>query len=57
MRADTPRGRVYFVAMGKYVKIGYSSGDLNQRIAHLRARSRIIAPEDLDRTRAPRLLR
>lgn len=48
MSAHIHRGRVYFVACGKYVKIGYSSGDLGRRLAGLAGGRGVRCPEDFD---------
>jgi hypothetical protein len=40
-------GLVYFLACGRYVKIGYTSRDISTRIANLRnPQSRAIMPDD-----------
>ena len=50
------QGVVYFAACDKYVKIGYSSGNLQRRLGHLFA-GRLIVPADIDRTKPVEVLR
>lgn len=49
MSAYTHRGHVYFIACGPYVKIGYTTSPVEQRMATLLNGNRIICPDDLDR--------
>lgn len=48
MSAHNNEGVVYFAVCGRYVKIGYSSGDLEKRLKSLPRG--VICPADLDST-------
>lgn len=49
MAAYTHRGHVYFAACGAYVKIGYTSAPVANRLVSIRNGDRLIRPDDLDR--------
>lgn len=50
------QGVVYFAACDRFVKIGYSSGDIGARMRHMFSSS-LIVPADLDRRKPLEVLR
>ena len=54
MSAYVHQGVVYFAACGQYVKIGYSSGNLEARLKALPRG--VLCPSDLDATRPIELI-
>lgn len=61
MSAYTHNGRVYFVACGSHVKIGYTSSPISNRLVALRNAVRrddgkMICPDDLDRAAPLKLI-
>lgn len=51
MSAYSHRGHVYFAAVDRYVKIGFSSQPVGVRLDRLLTGTRLICPDDLDRSR------
>lgn len=55
MSAYTHQGVVYFATCGRYVKIGYSAGNLEKRM-DIMFKRRLIIPADIDTTQPVQVL-